>query len=129
MPALRPSVLIADNHDSIRETLATVLAMEGYRVVQAADGAEVFGVLAYHLPDVMLLDLAMPRIDGWEVMRAIRATYPRLPVVIMSASLQAPAIADELGADAALIKPFLVSDLLRVVAACLGAVDRPAPGG
>ena len=116
MHAERPSILVADNHDSIRDTIATVLSMEGYRVIQAADGAEVFGVLAYHVPDLLLLDLSMPRVDGWEVMTAIKRHCPRFPVVIMSATLQAPTIAAELGADGYLVKPFQVSDLLRVVA-------------
>src|SRR5262245_47376977 len=114
MEVLRPSILVAENHDSIRDTIATVLSMEGYRVVQAADGAEVFGVLAYHVPDLLLLDLSMPRVDGWEVMRAIHQHCPRFPVVIMSATMQAPSIAAELGADGHLIKPFQVADLLRV---------------
>src|SRR3990172_2941390 len=112
MQAERPSILVADNHDCIRDTIATILAMEGYRVVQAADGAEVLGVLAYHVPDLLLLDLSMPRVDGWQVMSAIHLHCPRFPVVIMSATQHAPSIAAELGADGCLVKPFQVADLL-----------------
>lgn len=116
MTSERPSILVAENHASIRETIATVLSMEGYRVVQAVDGAEVLAVLAYHVPDLLLLDLSMPRVDGWEVMHAVRAQAPRFPVVIMSATLHAPTIAAELGADGCLIKPFNVQALLDTVA-------------
>lgn len=116
MHSERPSILVADNHASIRETVATVLAMEGYRVVQAEDGAEVLAVLAYHTPDLLLLDLSMPRMDGWEVMQTLREHATLVPTVIMSATLHAPAIAQELGAAGFLIKPFQVSALLEVVA-------------
>ncbi len=116
-----PTVVVADNHGGVRETVATVLAMEGYRVLQAADGAEVLEIIAVEAPDLLLLDLSMPRIDGWEVMELLRPQLPRFPVIIMSASLHAPSISVELGADGCLVKPFQLPDLLRVVA------ERTAP--
>jgi CheY-like chemotaxis protein len=125
MQAIRPSILVADNHDGVRETIATVLSMEGYRVIQAADGADVLELLERQVPDLLLLDLSMPKIDGWQVMGTIRPSYPNLPVIIMSATLHAETIAADLGANGFLVKPFQAPELLRIVAEKTTAAPAP----
>ena len=128
MRSARPTVLVADDHAGIREMIGTLLTVEGYDVVQAANGIEVFEVLVAHQPDLILLDLAMPQLDGWKVMGVIREQQIHVPVIIVAATLHASEYAAELGADGALVKPFTAAEFTRVVRQVLRTtrVDTPA---
>ena len=110
------SILVADNHDGLRSAMSDVLTREGYFVVQAANGAEVFAVLCCGVPNLLLLDLSMPHINGREVMHAVRIHHPQLQVVLVTADHNAASIAEQLGAGGHLVKPFRVTALLQVVA-------------
>jgi DNA-binding NtrC family response regulator len=77
------TVLVVDDDHSVRRTLQIHLSDEGYRVLTAADGAE--GLAKASGADVVLLDLRLPKIDGFEVLRRLRSEYPRLPVVVITA--------------------------------------------
>ena len=78
------TVLVVDDDREIRETLATILDEEGFAVRQASNGLEALEEMAAHEPDVVLLDLLMPVMNGWEVLRALRHSQREVPVVVLS---------------------------------------------
>lgn len=113
------TVLIVDDNRDIRTAHAEFLRCCGFRVLLTADGLE--GLAAAHAssPDVIVMDLAMPRMDGWEAIRRLKANpkTARIPIIALSAY----AFADEahstreLGADVCLSKPCLPSQVARAV--------------
>jgi CheY-like chemotaxis protein len=112
MPAV---VLVVDDEPGIRAVLVELLTDEGYSVVVAQDGAEALRRISDALPDVVLLDLNMPKLNGWEVVERLRALAITLPIVIMTAGQSAAIEAARLGAAAALPKPFAIDDVLTTV--------------
>ena len=111
-------VLVVDDLDANRRLLDAVLAPRGYRVVPAASGEEALELLQGELPDVVLLDIVMPGLDGYEVCRRIRADERTavLPVVMITASgQQEKVMATEAGADDFVTKPFDQAELLARV--------------
>jgi len=118
------SILVVEDEDDIRELLRYNLAREGYRVTAAASGEEALKAAKDSLPDLVLLDLMLPGVDGLEVCRALKQD-PRtrkLPIVMLTAKgEEADVVAGlELGADDYVTKPFS----LRVLLARLRAVLR-----
>ncbi len=109
-------VLVVDDDFSIRELIAMVLADEGYEVLTAADGAEALTLVGRRPPDLVLLDLNMPVLDGWQTQARLRVEAPRLPVVIMTAGNRARQEAEQHAAAGYLAKPFDVDDLCATVA-------------
>ena len=109
------SVLVVDDESDIREALAELLADEGYEVQAARDGAEALKKARAFHPSVVLLDLMMPGMNGWEF-RARQRGDPELasiPVIVLSAFGRAPGV-DAVGY---LEKPFELEDLLSAVRA------------
>jgi CheY-like chemotaxis protein len=122
-------VLVVEDDDALRETLAEALADEGHDVRVARDGAAALDRLREWSPHVILLDLMMPRMDGY----AFRAAQRALPeasaakVVIVSAARDAEHAASQLAADAWLAKPFGLDEVLHSVAGLMdGGTDRAA---
>lgn len=113
-------VLVVDDDLAIRETIAVMLEAEGYRVVVAAHGAEALVTMAHEQPAVILLDLNMPVMDGWELLRRLRASGVAIPVVFMTAGRAAHIEAERAGADGFLPKPFDIDLLYEVVARFAG---------
>jgi len=110
-PAAPRRVLVVDDDDDIRENLVELLACEGYEVTAAGDGRAALAEAGRARPDVILLDLMMPVMSGWQF-REAQLGDPALagvPVVVLSAM---PA---DLDVDASLPKPFQVDDLLRLL--------------
>src|SRR3954469_17449323 len=107
-------VLIADDDRAIRDALTRALALEGYDVVQANDGNTALSLIESALPDVAILDVMMPNIDGLTVCRVLRAERNRLPVLMLTARTETPDRIDGLdaGADDYLAKPFDLDELL-----------------
>lgn len=109
-------VLIADDSLSMRLLLQRVLANRGHRVYEAGDGNQALQILHRHRPDVAMLDVIMPGLDGFEVCRAARADpgLASIKIIVISANATA---ADALtaGADGFLLKPFLPSQLLALI--------------
>ena len=108
-------VLVIEDEVLIAQVIVDVLEAEGYEVRRAANGREGLDALGRWLPDLIILDLMMPIMDG----RAFRSEQRRLdggraevPVVVLSGAHEARAIADELGAAVALTKPFDIDNLL-----------------
>jgi DNA-binding response OmpR family regulator len=111
-------VLVVDDDLRIRRFVTQLLAEAGLVVEGAANGAEALIALAATPPDVMVLDLQMPVMDGWEFMRQIRASGDETPVLLLSA-YGAQRARKELGANDALSKPFDIDELLEHVVALI----------
>jgi two-component system KDP operon response regulator KdpE len=106
------AILVIEDEPQIRRFLRTTLEATGYRVIEAADGARGLIEAGAHKPDLVLVDLGLPDIDGVEVIRRIRAWSP-MPIIVLSArSEEAQKIAAlDAGADDFVTKPFGVGEL------------------
>jgi class 3 adenylate cyclase len=104
-----PRILIVDDNETNRDILHTRLSMHGYDLKQAADGEEALAAAKEHLPDLILLDIMMPKIDGIEVCRRLKndATLPFMPIILTTAKADSKDIVSglEAGADEYLTKP------------------------
>jgi two-component system cell cycle response regulator DivK len=113
------SILIADDYDDNRELLRLMLESAGYRVRETRDGSECIAAARAELPDIVLIDLSMPVLDGWATLRELRADERTRNV----ASIAVTALAAEqdrqraldAGFDAYLAKPYRSRDLLELV--------------
>jgi CheY-like chemotaxis protein len=113
------SVLVVDDEPQVVWMLQFSLEAEGFQTFAARDGRTALDELRQHRPQLMLLDIMMPVLDGWSVLQEIRdlpeGDRPRVVVVSARASLRDRAKAAELGAVAFVAKPFNVDDLLGVL--------------
>jgi CheY-like chemotaxis protein len=109
-------VLIVEDDDDLRDALADIVEDAGYPVRTAADGREAVASARLHPPAVVLLDLQMPVMDGQAALAALRQLPGHIPVVFMSAGVRAKEAARQSGADGYLEKPFVVEELLRLIA-------------
>ncbi|MDX3458631.1 response regulator [Streptomyces sp. ME02-8801-2C] len=118
MPGVSGRVLVVDDNKVIRQLIRVNLELEGFEVVTAADGAECLDVIHQVCPDVVTLDVAMPRLDGLGTAARLRAD-PRtrdLPLAIISACTEYEVEAGlDVGVDAFLAKPFDPAELIRLV--------------
>ncbi|WP_371499140.1 response regulator [Kitasatospora sp. NBC_00374] len=129
MPGASGRVLVVDDSEVIRQLIRVNLELEGFEVVTAADGAECLEVVRRVAPDVVTLDVMMPRLDGLRTAARLRATPQtrRLPIAIISACTPADLRRGEaVGVDGYLAKPFDPADLLALVCRlrALGAAGR-----
>ena len=110
-------VLVIEDDEHLREVMEVLIEIEGCEARSAADGREALEVMASWEPDLILLDLYMPGMDGRAFLAAYRALPgPKAPVILLSGRNQPPGELDELGVDGVLPKPFNVNDLLDMVA-------------
>jgi two-component system response regulator MprA len=114
-------ILVVDDEAAVRESLERSLRFEGYQVVVAADGAEALERVRDDRPDAVVLDVLMPRLDGLEACRRLRARGDDLPVLLLTAR---DGVADrvsglDVGADDYLVKPFALEELLARLRALL----------
>src|SRR5204863_3516809 len=104
-----PRILIVDDNETNRDILVTRLATQGYELLQAGDGEEALAAARQHLPDLVLLDVMMPKIDGVEVCRRLKkdAALPFMPIILVTAKADSKDIVAGLdaGADEYLTKP------------------------
>jgi len=107
-------VLVVDDDPDILDALSEILEVEGYDVQRARNGREALQRLEQGLPDLVLLDLMMPVMDGWEFARSL-APGARPPIIVLSADRNVSAKAKEIGALGWLAKPFELSELLEAV--------------
>ncbi|GAA2750912.1 MULTISPECIES: response regulator [Kitasatospora] len=111
-------VLVVDDSEVIRQLIRVNLELEGFEVVTAADGAECLEVVRRVAPDVVTLDVVMPRLDGLRTAARLRAApdTARLPIAIVSACTPADLVRGEsVGVDGYLAKPFDPADLVTLV--------------
>jgi DNA-binding response OmpR family regulator len=117
--AVGTSVLVVDDEPQVVWVLQFSLEAEGYRTFAANDGVAALAEIAEHHPKLMVLDIMMPKMDGWsvleEMMKLPIEDRPRVVIVSALASLRDRAKAAELGADAYVPKPFNVDELLGVL--------------
>ncbi|HZT08613.1 MAG TPA: response regulator [Chloroflexota bacterium] len=109
------SVLVVDDDRSILDTVSQALDLSGFRVATAADGAEALDAVADFQPDVVLLDMWMPVMDGWEFVRRLDRGGEAPKIVLMSATTDLGRWAAEIQADGFLAKPFGIDHLLVLV--------------
>jgi CheY-like chemotaxis protein len=111
-------VLVVDDDPDLMEIVRIMLDSSGYEVRCARNGREAIEAVAQKKPAVVLLDMLMPVMDGWQCARELRARYGSgIPIVVVTAAEHARARADQAGGvDDVLPKPFDMDDLLRVVA-------------
>jgi two-component system response regulator ChvI len=117
MPTMPNLIAVVDDEDNIRETLAFALRREGYEVSTFRDGLEAWEAFASRLPALMILDITMPRMDGLELCRKVRARSETLPIIFLSSRDEEldRILGLELGADDYLCKPFSMRELMARV--------------
>ncbi|MGZ6132389.1 MAG: response regulator [Myxococcaceae bacterium] len=107
-------VLVVDDDPDILDALSEILEVEGYEVQRARNGREALQRLERGLPDLVLLDLMMPVMDGWEFARSL-SPAARPPIIVLSADRNVSSRAREIGAVEWLAKPFELAQLLAAV--------------
>ena|SRR5215216_1050713 len=116
-PARGPMVLVVDDDAQVREVVRINLEMEGYAVREAANAEEGLAVLEEDAPDLILLDVMMPQVDGWEMLRRVQERHGigSIPVVMFSGKLDEAARAEaaERGAQGFVGKPFDLRSLIE----------------
>ena len=122
-------VLVIEDDAQVRRFLRTSLAAHGFRVHESVDGASGVRDAAQHVPELVLLDLGLPDLDGVEVVRRLR-TWSRVPILILSARGEERSKVEALdaGADDYLTKPFGFGELLARMRAALRRAERPEGG-
>jgi DNA-binding response OmpR family regulator len=108
-------VLIVDDEPAIRSLLTEVLTEEGFAAADAANGREALEQIATDTPHLVLLDVQMPVLSGWDVLTALQDAQVHVPVVLMSAGVRVQQEAERQHAAGYLAKPFALADLIAVV--------------
>ena len=109
------AILVVDDDEATRAAERAVLAEDGFRVIEARDGAEALAIVQHDPPAVVVLDVQMPGVDGPSFARELRMALRRVPLVILTAAVDPRHEADRCNAEAYLAKPFDASELVRVV--------------
>jgi two-component system, cell cycle response regulator DivK len=126
--ATRPLVLIADDTEDVRTICAEYLEFHGYQVVTAADGQEALDRAFAHPPDLVVMDLSMPVLDGLEATRRLKADERtrHVPVIALTAHAMRSSLAEALAAgfDAVVTKPCLPKDLEAEISRQLARVRQ-----
>lgn len=113
-------VLVVDDEEPVRELMRLYLSKEGFEVILAKEGKEALRLNGEHRPDLVILDLMLPGLDGWEVCRQIRS-HSRVPIIMLTARGEEVdrIVGLELGADDYVVKPFSPRELVARVKAVL----------
>jgi two-component system, OmpR family, response regulator MprA len=129
-PAAAATVMVVDDEPGVRAALERALRIERYDVCLAGDGAEALALLADGSPDAIVLDVAMPRVDGLEVCRRLRAAGDRTPVLMLTArdSIDDRVAGLDAGADDYLVKPFALRELQARLRALLRRTETARAG-
>ncbi len=114
----RKRILVIDDDMPLRGMLAAALRQHGFQVLLAGDGEEGQRALNIHHPDVILLDLAMPKVNGWDFLQRLQETghLGRVPIIVLSAHLRVePQAVLQMGVSAILPKPFNLPELIDLI--------------
>jgi CheY-like chemotaxis protein len=111
------AILVVDDEPAILDMIAELLGYEGYEVVTTSQGSAALARAKANPPALILLDLMMPGMSGWQVIDALKASPQTrtIPVVVLSARRDLPATAKELGIESFLAKPFDIDELIGIV--------------
>jgi CheY-like chemotaxis protein len=121
-----PLILVVEDDEAVRDLMVLALGDAGYRVVTATDGRDALDLLKQERPRLIMLDLRMPRLNGWEFAAAYHASPPpHAPIVVMTAGRDVEARAADVGAVGYLGKPFDLDELLAVVTTHAGEGEAP----
>jgi two-component system response regulator ChvI len=126
------SIALVDDEDHIRETVGFALSKEGFAVATYPDGAAAWEAMQAQLPDLVILDILMPRMDGFELCRRLRGRSDELPIIFLTSRDEEfdRVLGLELGADDYLCKPFSTRELvarIRVLLRRLALIRQRAP--
>ena len=126
LEAHQPKILLVDDEETIRRVLETRLEMKGYQVITAIDGVIALDIYQQELPDLVILDVTMPKLDGFSVCQALRQESD-VPIIMLTAKAD---IADrirglELGADDYIVKPFSPKELESRIRCILRRTEKP----
>jgi two-component system KDP operon response regulator KdpE len=126
--ANKVTILIIEDEQNIRSFMEATLRANGYRTFSCASGREALSVITSHCPDIVLLDLGLPDIDGTEVLKQVRS-WSGIPIIVISARTQEKekVAALDLGADDYITKPFGTSELLARIRTAIR--HSPEAGG
>jgi UDP-3-O-[3-hydroxymyristoyl] N-acetylglucosamine deacetylase len=126
--AIQKTILVVDDEDGVRESVREVLSDEGYRVVDTADGARVLEIIKAERPELVLLDIWMPQVDGIGLLKEIKSHEPEINVVMVSGhgNIHTAVTATKFGAFDFIEKPVSLDGLLLTVQRALG--ELPAVG-
>ena len=129
-PATR-LVAVVDDEDGIRESVCYALTRDGHTAVAYADGLSAWGAFSTRLPDLAILDIGLPGLDGLELCRRLRGASPALPIIFLTSREEEfdRVLGLEIGADDYLCKPFSVRELMARVKALLrrASLDAAVP--
>ncbi|HEX9652212.1 MAG TPA: response regulator [bacterium] len=116
------TVLVIDDMQEAREIVREMLERGGHGVIEAANGREAQKVMKHAFADVIVTDILMPEMEGLETIRYFRKSFPGLPIVAMTGSINGPflEVAQNFGAVSGLYKPFKQAELLDAVEKALG---------
>jgi len=122
-----PTILVVDDEPSIREVVSIYLSRAGYRVLVAEDGQAALRILDEEPPNLVVLDLMLPQVDGLEITRRLRATGD-IPIIMLTARREETdrILGLEMGADDYVVKPFSPRELVSRVKAVLRRTRGPA---
>ncbi|MGD0941201.1 MAG: response regulator [Terracidiphilus sp.] len=121
MPTTLATLLIADDDPSIRESLSYVLTEIGYRVRSAEDGFSTLREIRHEVPDLLLSDLNMPNMSGFELLSVVRRRFPAIRTIAMSGSFSGDEVPSGVIADAFYEKGSSIRSLLKII----GGLARP----
>ena len=126
---IREKILIVEDEKSIAHFISTILTANGYEAMRASTGAEAMSMISSHCPDLVILDLGLPDMDGLEVLQKLRS-WSDVPVIIISARTkeQEKVSALDLGADDYITKPFGTGELMARIRTSLRHSHSLAPG-
>jgi len=110
------TVLVVDDDEDLLATMQDLLRLRGYQVVTAANGQEALDRVSERIPELILLDMRMPVMNGWEFVSAFRLAHPSTtPIIVVTAAPDAQHRAQQVEANAWLSKPFDVTDLFATL--------------
>jgi CheY-like chemotaxis protein len=124
-----PLIMISDDDQDLRRILVDLLTAEGYRTCEAWDGEVTLELVAKHNPDLLILDLSMPNMDGREVCKRLRASdaFSTLPIIAFTANAigNVEEQVRAAGCNCYVAKPFAVDDLLARIKSLLAPQAKP----
>ena len=125
---IKDRVLVVEDEKSISGLIKAILTANGYDVITASTGNEAFSMISSHCPDLVVLDLGLPDMDGMDIIKAVRS-WTSLPIIVVSArSYERDKVqALDMGADDYVTKPFDVKELIARVHAVMRRTDADAP--